>query len=377
MFEPTEDQQMFIDMISKFAENEIAPNILEWEEEGKFARHVFDQLAELGFCGMTISEEYGGGGLDYLTYAMILEAGATKAGGGLGYIPIHLAAASPVEAFGTDEQKQKYLTQMTSGKALAAFAITEPNAGSDVAAIRSTAVRKGDNYVLNGTKTFITNAGEADLYLVMVKTDKEKGFNGISSFIVEKDTPGLSFGQKENKMGLKYIPTRDLIFEECEIPAANRVNEENKGFLSAMYALDGSRIGVAASATGIAQAALNAAVAYAKERRAFGQAIAEFQIIQFMLADMETETMASRLLTYRAASMKDQGQKIAAAASMAKRYATDAAMRTTTNAVQILGGYGYMKEYTVERYMREAKLLQIVEGTSQIQGLVVARDLLK
>jgi alkylation response protein AidB-like acyl-CoA dehydrogenase len=308
---------------------------------------------------------------------MILEAGATKAGGGLGYNPIHLAAASPVEAFGTEEQKQKFLTQMTSGKALAAFAVTEPNAGSDIAAIRTTAVLKGDKYVLNGTKAFITNAGEADLYLVMVKTDKEKGFKGISSFIVEKDTPGLSFGQKENKMGLKYIPTRDLIFEECEVPVANRINEENKGFLSAMYALDGSRIGVAASATGIAQAALNASIAYAKERHAFGQPIAEFQIIQFMLADMETETMASRLLTYRAASMKDQGQKIVAAASMAKRYATDAAMRTTTNAVQILGGYGYMKEYTVERYMREAKLLQIVEGTSQIQGLVVARDLLK
>jgi len=178
-------------------------------------------------------------------------------------------------------------------------------------------------------------------------------------------------------MGLKYIPTRDLIFEECEVPVANRIHEENKGFLSAMYALDGSRIGVSASATGIAQAALNASIDYAKERQAFGQSISEFQIIQFMLADMETETMASRMLTYRAASMKDQGQKIAAAASMAKRYATDAAMRTTTNAVQILGGYGYMKEYAVERYMREAKLLQIVEGTSQIQGLVVARDLLK
>ena len=364
-------------MIGKFAENEIAPHILEWEEEGKFARHVFDQLGELGFCGMTISEEYGGGGLDYLTYAMILEEGATKTGGGIGYIPIHLAAASPLEAFGTDEQKQKYLTQMTSGKALGAFAVTEPNAGSDIAAIRTTAVQKGDNYVLNGTKAFITNAGEADLYMVMVKTDKDKGVHGISSFIVEKDTPGLSFGQKEKKMGLSYIPTRDLIFEDCEVPVSNRIGNENEGFRVAMYALDGSRIGVAASATGLAQAALNASIAYAKERQAFGQPIANFQIIQFMMVDMATEIEASRLLTYRAASMKDQGQNIAAAASMAKRYATDAAMKVTTDAVQIHGGYGYMKEYNVERYMREAKLLQIVEGTSQIQGLVVARDLLK
>lgn len=377
MFTPTEEQQMFVDMIGKFAENEIAPHILEWEEEGKFARHVFDQLGELGFCGMTISEEYGGGGLDYLTYAMILEEGATKTGGGIGYIPIHLAAASPLEAFGTDEQKQKYLTQMTSGKALGAFAVTEPNAGSDIAAIRTTAVQKGDNYVLNGTKAFITNAGEADLYMVMVKTDKDKGVHGISSFIVEKDTPGLSFGQKEKKMGLSYIPTRDLIFEDCEVPVSNRIGNENEGFRVAMYALDGSRIGVAASATGLAQAALNASIAYAKERQAFGQPIANFQIIQFMMVDMATEIEASRLLTYRAASMKDQGQNIAAAASMAKRYATDAAMKVTTDAVQIHGGYGYMKEYNVERYMREAKLLQIVEGTSQIQGLVVARDLLK
>ncbi len=377
MFTPTEEQQMFIDMIGKFAENEIAPHILEWEEEGKFARHVFDQLGELGFCGMTISEEYGGGGLDYLTYAMILEEGATRTGGGIGYIPIHLAAASPLEAFGTDEQKQKYLTQMTSGKALGAFAVTEPNAGSDIAAIRTTAVQKGDHYVLNGTKTFITNAGEADLYFVMVKTDKDKGVKGISAFIIEKDAPGMSFGQKEKKMGLTYIPTRDVIFEDCVVPVANRVGEENKGFLCAMYALDGSRIGVAASATGLAQAALNASIAYAKERQAFGQPIANFQIIQFMMVDMATEIEASRLLTYRAASMKDQGQNIAAAASMAKRYATDMAMKVTTDAVQIHGGYGYMKEYNVERYMREAKLLQIVEGTSQIQGLVVVRDLLK
>ncbi len=377
MFEPTEEQQMFIDMIGKFAEKEIAPNIAEWEEEGKFARHIFDQLGELGFCGMTISEEYGGGGLDYLTYAMILEEGAIKTGGGIGYIPIHLAAASPLEAFGTDEQKQNYLRQMTSGKALGAFAITEPNAGSDIAAIRTTAVLKGDKYVLNGNKTFITNAGEADLYMVMVKTDKDKGVKGISAFIIEKNTQGMSFGQKEKKMGLTYIPTRDLIFEDCEVPVGNRIGNENEGFNIAMYALDGSRIGVAASATGLSQAALNASIAYAKGRQAFGQPISEFQIIQFMLADMAADTTASRLLTYRAASMKDQGQKIAGAASMAKRYATDAAMKITTNAVQIHGGYGYMKEYTVERYMREAKLLQIVEGTSQIQALVVARDLLK
>jgi len=377
MFEPTEDQQMFIDMIGKFAEKEIAPNISKWEEECKFARHVFDQLGELGFCGITISEEYGGGGLGYLTYAMILEEGATRTGGGFGYLPLHLSVASPLEAFGTEEQKQKYLTQMTSGKALGAFALTEPNAGSDAAAIRTAAVLNGDKYVLNGTKAFITNAGEADLYFVMAKTDKDKGVKGISAFIVEKDTPGLSFGQKENKMGLTYIPTRAVIFEDCEVPVANRVGEENKGFMAAMYALDGSRIGVAASATGISQAAMNASIAYAKERQAFGQPIGEFQIIQFMLADMAADTMASRLLTYQAASMKDNGLNIASAAAMAKRFTTDAAMKTTTNAVQIHGGYGYMKEYTVERYMREAKLLQIVEGTSQIQGLIVARDLLK
>jgi acyl-CoA dehydrogenase len=266
---------------------------------------------------------------------------------------------------------------MTSGKALGAFALTEPDAGSDAAAIRTSAVLKGDSYILNGTKTFITNAGEADLYFVMAKTDKNKGAKGISSFIIEKDTLGMSFGQKEKKMGLSYIPTRDVIFEDCEVPAANRVGEENRGFMAAMYALDGPRIGVAASATGMSQAAMNASISYAKERQAFGQPIAEFQAIQFMLADMAADTMASRLLTHRAASMKDKGYDITAATAMAKRYATDAAMKTTTNAVQIHGGYGYMKEYSVERYMREAKLLQIVEGTSQIQGLVVARELLK
>ena len=373
----TEEQKAFIDAIGKFTENEVAPYVAQWEEKGEFSRETFDKLGELGFCGILFPEEYGGAELDYLSYAMIIEQAMTRDGMVLSYLVIHHAASAPIFSFGTEEQKMKHLVPMAQGKSLGAYVQTEPNAGSDVAALRTTAILRGDHYVLNGTKTFITNAGEADIYIVMAKTDKDMGARGISAFIVERDNPGMSFGKKEKKMGFSHTPTRDVIFEDCQVPMGNMLGKENEGFKIAMNTLDASRIGVASSATGLAQAALNEAMRYAKERYAFGAPIATFQALQFMMVDMATEIQAARLLTYNAAVLKDRGHTITVAASMAKRYASDMAMKVTTDAVQILGGYGYMKDYNVERYMREAKLTQIVEGTSQIQRLIIAREMLK
>jgi len=379
MFEFSETQRAIRAMAEDFAEKEIAPRINDWDKNAEFSREIWDKMGELGLTGITIPEKYGGAGLDNLTYIYMLEALCWK---GNSFWADPLAIQYGVEQIlldhGNEEQKQKFLVPAASGKKMAMFALTEPNAGSDAASIESTAELKGNEYVLNGTKRFCSNAGEAEIYLVMARTDKTaKGARGISSFIVEKGTPGFTFGREEDKMGFMSSPTGDLEFDDCRIPKENMIGAAGTGFFKAMSSVEVARIGVAAGAVGIAQAALDAAAQYAKERFAFGAPIATFQGLQFMMADMDTQIQAARLLTYHAANLRDQGLPSTKAASMAKLFATDVAMKVTTDAVQIFGGYGYTKDYPVERLMREAKMTQIIEGTNQIQRLIIARHLLE
>ena len=366
-------------MAEDFAEKEIATRISDWDKNEEFSREVWDKMVGLGLAGLTIPEEYGGGGSDNLTYVYAMEGLCWK---GSSFWADALAIQYGVEQVlldhGSEEQKQKFLAPAASGKKMAMFALTEPNVGSDAAALETTAELKGNEYVLNGTKRFITNAGEAELYLVMARTDKAtKGARGISSFIVEKGAPGFTFGREENKMGFMYSHTGDLEFNDCRVPKENMIGAEGTGFYKAMTSVEVARVGVAAGAVGVGQAALDAAAQYAKERFAFGAPIATFQGLQFMMADMDTQIQAARLLTYYAANLKDQGLPSTKAASMAKLFATDVAMKVTTDAVQIFGGYGYTKDYPVERLMREAKLTQIIEGANQIQRLIIARLLLE
>jgi alkylation response protein AidB-like acyl-CoA dehydrogenase len=376
VFKLTEQQEAIRRTVGDFARREIAPHINRWEEEGQMPREIFEKLAALGLTGLLIPEEFGGIAGDYLTLAVVYEELATQTGAACMDVAIHSAVELSILEQGTAEQKERYLSQLVAGKLLAAFALTEPCAGSDAAAIQTTARRDGDSYVLDGTKCFITNGGRAELYMVMAKTDKEKGARGVSAFLVEKGTPGFTFGKEEDKLGVRYSPTRELIFEGCRVPASSLLGKEGEGFKVAMSNIDASRICAAATGLGIAQAALNCAVAYSKERVAFGAPIATFQGLQFMMADMLVHTQAARLLLYQAASLRDRGEPATHAASMAKLFATDTAMKVTTDAVQILGGYGYLRDFPVERYFREAKLSQIAEGTNQIQRIVIARQLL-
>jgi len=376
--ELSEEQKAIIRMAESFAEKEIAPFIGSWERDGVFAREVWDRMVGLGLGGIMVPEEYGGAGLDHLTYVLAIEALCRKA---KGLWPLMLAVHWGVEGVlldhGNEEQKQKFLVPLATGRKIGGFAMTEPNVGSDAAAIESTAELQGNDYVLNGTKRFITYAGEAEIYLVMARTDKSiKGARGISSLIVEKGTPGFSFGRMEDKMGFMYSHTADLEFENCRIPKENRIGAEGRGLYNALDANERIRLGVAAGATGIAQAALDEAVEYSKQRVAFDAPIATFQGLQFMMADMDTLIEAARQLTYNGARMRDQGIPAGRAVSMAKLFATETAMKVTTDAVQIFGGYGYTKDYPVERLMREAKVTQILEGTSQMQMIVIARELL-
>ena len=376
-FELTEEQESLRRTVRKFAEKELAPIAAEADEKGEFHREIYDKLAEIGLLGIPCPEEYGGAGLDYMTYIVVIEeiakhCLATAVGLGVQGLPQIM-----INLYGTDEQKGKYLEPLATGEKLGAFALTEPGAGSDAASLKMTARLDGDGYVLNGTKVFITHGGVADVYLVMAKTDPEKGSYGISSFIVEDGTPGLSFGKTEKKMGLRSSPTREIIFEDCRIPRENLVGNEGDGFKIAMTALDSGRITIGASAVGLAQAALDESIKYAAQREQFGKPIAAFQGIQFMLADMATYIRAARNLVREAAYLKDAGKPFTHVAAMAKLFATDTAMKVTTDAVQIFGGYGYMQDYPVERLMREAKVTQIVEGTNQIQRMVIARHLLK
>ena len=377
-FEFNEEQRMLQKMVREFGEKEVAPGAAERDEKDYFDRDLFDRLAALGLSGTCFPEEYGGAGSDTLSYIMSVEE-ISKYDDGLGVtLSASVSLCSwPIYAFGTEEQKQKYLRPLAEGKKLGAFGLTEPNAGTDAASQQTVAVRDGDDYIINGSKIFITNAGEADTYVIFAMTDKSKGTRGITAFILEKGMPGFTFGKKEVKIGIHSSQTQELIFRDVRVPAANRLGDEGKGFKIAMMTLDGGRIGVAAQALGIAGAALENAVKYSKERVQFGKPISRNQGISFMLADMATELKAAQLLTYRAAWCKDHGQPYSEAAAMAKMFASDSAMKITTNAVQVLGGYGYIRDYPVERLMRDAKITQIYEGTNEVQRMVVSGSLLR
>lgn len=375
----TEEQQMIKDLARKIADEKVAPRALELDESGEFPWDIMKILAESDLFGVYLPEEYGGlGGGVFEQVLVVEELSRACSGVAVSYAASGLGAG-PIMVLGSEEQKQKYLTQIASGKKLAAFAATEANAGSDPSGMETTAVLDGDEYVLNGTKQWITNGGEAEIYTVMAVTDKKKGPRGISCFIVEKGTPGFTFGKKENKMGIRASATRELVFDNCRIPKENLLGgKEGIGFIATMRTFDRTRPGIGAQALGIAQGALDAAVKYSRERYQFGQAISAFQAIQHMMADMATQIEAARALVYATAKMIDAGAKnFSKESAMAKLFASDVAMKVTVDAVQIFGGYGYMKEYPVEKMMRDAKITQIYEGTNQIQRNIIALELIK
>ncbi len=373
----TEEQEMTRKMVRDFAENEVAPGAEERDDKEEFSREIFDKMGELGLTGIPWPEEYGGGECDFISYVIAVEELSLVDASAGTTLSAHTSLAGwPIYKYGSEEQKKKFLEPMALGEKLGAYALTEATAGTDAANQSTTAVLDGDSYVLNGNKIFITNGGDAEINIVFAVTDKEKKAKGVSAFIVEKGTPGFSFGKKERKMGLRSSPTLELIFEDCRVPKENLLGKEGEGFKIAMSTLDGGRNGIAAQAVGIAQGALDAAADYAKSREQFGQPIANFQAISFMLADMGTKIEASRLLTYQAAYLESEGLPYGKASAMAKLFASETAMEVTTKAVQIFGGYGYTRDYPVERFMRDAKITEIYEGTSEVQRLVISRYLL-
>ncbi|WHY72260.1 acyl-CoA dehydrogenase [Fictibacillus enclensis] len=377
-FQLSEEHDMIRKMVRDFAKNEVEPTAAERDEEERFDRHLFDQMAELGLAGIPWPEEYGGIGGDYLGYVIAVEELSRVCASTGVTLSAHTSLAGwPIFKFGSEEQKQKFLRPMAEGKKMGAYGLTEPGSGSDASNMKTTAQKDGDDYIINGSKIFITNAGEAEIYVVFAMTDPTAGHRGISAFIIEKGAPGFSFGKKEKKLGIRSSPTLELIMEDCRVPAENMLGKEGEGFKIAMMTLDGGRNGIAAQAVGIAQGALDAAVNYAKERRQFGKSIGQNQGIGFKLADMATKVEAARLLTYQAAWRESQGLPYGKESAMSKLYAGDIAMEVTTDAVQVFGGYGYTKEYPVERYMRDAKITQIYEGTQEIQRLVISKMLLK
>ncbi|GAB6935003.1 MAG: acyl-CoA dehydrogenase [Bacillota bacterium] len=379
-FRLSEEHEMMRRMVRDFAEKEVAPTAAERDEEERFDRAIFDKMAALGLTGIPWEEQYGGAGADFLSYVIAVEE-LSRVDASVGVtLSAHVSLASwPIWKFGTEEQKERFLRPLATGEKIGAYCLTEPGSGSDAAGMRTTAIRDGDSYVLNGSKIFITNGGVGDIYIVFALTDPkaEKRHRGISAFIVEKGTPGFRMGKKESKLGIRSSTTYEVIFEDCRVPAENLLGQEGEGFKIAMMTLDGGRNGIAAQAVGIAQGAFEAALAYAKERKQFGKPIAAQQAIQFKLADMATKIEAARLLTYQAAWLEDNGLPYGKASAMAKLFAGDVAMEVTIDAVQIFGGYGYTKEYPVERFMRDAKITQIYEGTNEIQRLVIANHLLK
>jgi alkylation response protein AidB-like acyl-CoA dehydrogenase len=375
----TKDQRDLQQMVRDFAAGEIAPIAAEIDRTDEYPLElVKKKMGEVGLMGIPIPEEYGGVGADFISYMLAIEE-ISYASAAVGVIlAVHTSVGTmPILKFGNEEQKAKYVERMARGEWIGAFGLTEPNAGSDAASLRTRAVRDGDHYVLNGSKVFITNGEVADVFIVFAVTNPELGTKGISAFIVERDTPGFSIGKKEHKMGMNGSGTVTLNFDNAIVPVSQRLGDEGDGFKIAMSNLDGGRIGIGAQALGIARAAFDAAKAYTKQREQFGKPIADFQAVQFMLADMATRIEAARLLVYRAAALRQEGRPCSKEASMAKYFATDTAMYVTTEAVQLFGGYGYSKEYPVERFMRDAKVTQIYEGTNQIQRLVVAKHLLK
>lgn len=377
-FQFSDEQKMIIKMVRDFGAKEIAPTVQERDDQERFDRSILDKIGGLGLMGIFFPEEYGGGGGDYLSYILANEElSRIDDSIACAYAASVSLCAWPIYTYGTEEQKKKYLVPLAEGTKLGAFGLTEPNAGTDSARQQTRAEKKDGYYLLNGSKCFITNGGEAEIYVVFAMTDKDKGTKGISAFILEKGMPGFTFGKKEHKMGIHGSQTMELIFQDVKVPEENLLGQEGKGFKIAMTSLDGGRIGVAAQALGIGQAALDAAIKYSKEREQFGKPICKFQAISFMLADMATRLDAARLLIYRAASLKGAGLPYSKEAAMAKMYASDVAMSIATDAVQILGGYGYIREYGVERLMRNAKITQIYEGTNQVQKMVISGMLLQ
>ena len=376
-FELTEEQEMIRRMVRDFAEKEIAPVAGEMDEKGEFPWEIIRKMAPLGFLGLPIPEEYGGAGVDNVSFAIAMEEIARASGSIAITLDAHVSlACEAILQFGSEEQKRKYLAPLARGEKLGAFALTEPEAGSDAAAIKTRAVLSGDEWVLNGQKVFITNGSIADVVVVAAVTDPTKGHRGISNFIVEKGTPGFRPGRDEEKMGLKGSVTSQLFFEDCRVPKENLLGKEGEGFKQFLIVLDAGRIAIGAMAVGLAQAALDASIAYAKERVQFGQPIAKFQAIQWMIADMATQLDAARLLVYRAAWLKDRGVRFTREAAMAKLFASEIAERACHAAIQIHGGYGYTKDYPLERFYRDVRLCEIGEGTSEIQRLVIARQVL-
>ncbi len=377
-FELSEEQQLVQAMVREFVASEVAPIAAEIDRDHRFPQELLPQMGKLGLMGVPFAEEFGGAGADYVSYTIVLEELARACASTSVIVSGHTSLGTwPIFEFGTPAQKEKYLLGLTSGETLGAFALTEPGAGTDAAAGQTTAVLDGDEYVLNGSKIFITNGGYADVYIVTAMTDPAAGTRGISAFIVEKDAPGFSVGEKEHKMGIKASSTTPLYFSDCRIPKDALLGAEGKGFKIAMQTLDGGRIGIAAQALGIAQGALDASIAYAKERVQFGKPIATLQAIQWMIADMATEIDAARLLVYRAAWNKDNGLPYGKEAAMAKLFAAETATRVAGKAIQIHGGYGFTESYPVERAYRDAKITEIYEGTSEVQRMVIAGAVLR
>ena len=377
-FKLTDQQQMIQTVFKEFAEKEVEPIAAEIDESCEFPIKNVKKMAEADMMGIPFPQEYGGAGADTLSYIIGVEELAYRCATHSVILSAHTSlGAHPIYKYGNEEQKEKYLKPLAKGEKIGAFALTEPNAGTDAASQNTVAELDGDEYILNGNKIFITNAGVADIFIIMAMTDKSKGTRGISSFIVEKDTPGFSLGKKEDKMGINASDTRELIFQNCRIPKENLLGKEGMGFKIAMATLDGGRIGIAAQALGIAQRAVDETVEYVKEREQFGRPIGKFQGLQWYIAEMATKVEAARNLVYKAALTKDAGKSFSSEAAMAKLMASETAMAVTTKAVQIFGGYGYMKEYPIERLMRDAKITEIYEGTSEVQKMVIAGSLLR
>jgi butyryl-CoA dehydrogenase len=377
-FELTDEQELIREAVREFAESELAPIAAELDRDHRFPEEILPKLAELNLMGMPYPEKVGGAGADYVSYVIAIEE-ISRACASTGIIlSAHTSLATwPIHRFGTESQKERYLSDMASGRRLGAFALTEPAAGTDAGAGTTTAVLNGDEYVLNGTKMFITNAPFAEVYIVFAKTDPAQGTRGMSAFIVEKDTPGFSVGEAEHKLGIRGSSTPPIYFSDCRVPKEALLGGEGDGFKIAMQTLDGGRIGVSAQALGIAQAALDASVAYAKERVQFGKPIATLQAIQWMIADMATAVDAARLLVYRAASCVDNGHPYSTEGAMAKLFASETATRVADRAIQIHGGYGYTESYPVERNYRDAKITELYEGTSEVQRMVISRSALR
>ncbi|MHA4893649.1 acyl-CoA dehydrogenase [Pedobacter sp. PWIIR3] len=378
LFQLTEEQLMIQQAARDFAQQELKPGVIERDEHQKFPAEEVKKLGELGFLGMMVAEKYNGSGMDAISYVLVMEELSKVDASASVVVSVNNSLVCyGLEAYGTEAQKEKYLKPLAAGEKIGAFCLSEPEAGSDATSQQTTAEDKGDYYLLNGTKNWITNGSTASTYLVIAQTDRSLKHKGINAFIVEKGMEGFTIGPKENKMGIRGSDTHSLMFNDVKVPKENRIGEEGFGFKFAMKTLEGGRIGIAAQALGIAAGAYELALAYSKDRKSFGKPISDHQAIAFKLADMATNIEAARLLVYKAAWLKDQGQPYTLAGSMAKLYASKVAMDVTVEAVQIHGGYGFVKEYHVERLMRDAKITQIYEGTSEIQKLVISRDILK